>query len=485
MRASIALSVLAACAAQAAHATVPLPALNIDLAQTSVSGISSGGFMASQLHVAFSSTFKKGAGIVAAGPFNCSDGSVSYATGRCMSTPADIPVSTLVAQTQQWAGWGWIDPLSHLQSSKVYLFSGTLDSVVKSGVVDAARRYYQSVLPASNVSYVNNVAAEHAMVTDDYGSACATKASPYINDCNVDVAGNLLAHLYGALNARASGTLPAGNFVQFDQSAFVSGHGMATSGWAYVPQSCQAGATTPCRLHVALHGCLQNESDIGQQYVQSAGYNRWAETNRIVVLYPQTGSGATNSCWDWWGYDSYAFATRSGPQMKAIKAMVDKIASGGVPATASLAAPAAVATASPSATGIGVGWSAVSGAAGYHVYRNGVRVTTAPVTGTGYADSGLTAGTTYAWTVRAVNASGALGTASAPASGATVASNQAATCTTSSNYTHTVYARAYAFYGYTYATGSSDPMGLWNIYVTTKLRQMGPAHFAVAPNCPA
>jgi hypothetical protein len=48
-----------------------------------------------------------------------------------------------------------------------------------------------------------------------------------------------------------------------------------------------------------------------------------------------------------------------------------------------------------------------------------------------------------------------------------------------------VYARAYAFYGYTYATGSSDPMGLWNIYVTTKLRQMGPAHFAVAPNCPA
>ena len=50
----------------AAQAAVPLPQLKIDAGQTSVSGVSSGGYMAVQLHVAYSATFKKGVGVVAA-----------------------------------------------------------------------------------------------------------------------------------------------------------------------------------------------------------------------------------------------------------------------------------------------------------------------------------------------------------------------------------------------------------------------------------
>ena len=49
----------------AASAAVNLPQLNIDTTQTTVSGLSSGGFMAAPLHVAYSATFKKGAGLVA------------------------------------------------------------------------------------------------------------------------------------------------------------------------------------------------------------------------------------------------------------------------------------------------------------------------------------------------------------------------------------------------------------------------------------
>ena len=75
----------------AAHAA-PLPQLVIDPAETTVSGLSSGGYMAVQMHVAFSATFRKGAGVVAGGPFYCAEGSIVHATGRCMAHNTSIPV---------------------------------------------------------------------------------------------------------------------------------------------------------------------------------------------------------------------------------------------------------------------------------------------------------------------------------------------------------------------------------------------------------
>eukprot|EP01035_Chromulina_nebulosa_P011600 gene11600-15493_t len=197
---SIVLLVLGATSWAALAAPVALPSYNIDPEKTSVSGLSSGGFMAVQLHVAYSATFAKGAGVVAGGPFYCAEGSVVNATGRCMASPAGIPTSTLVSTTNTWASQGVIDPVANLQNSRVYLFSGSLDSVVKTGVMDALRTYYDSFVPAANVVYKKDIAAEHAMVTDDYGNACSTKGAPYISNCNFDLAGAMLQHLYSTLN---------------------------------------------------------------------------------------------------------------------------------------------------------------------------------------------------------------------------------------------------------------------------------------------
>ncbi len=83
------------------------------------------------------------------------------------------------------------------------------------------------------------------MVTDDYGSACSAKGAPYINDCNFDLAGAMLQHLYGPLNARSNATLPAGNFVEFKQSQFITNHGMATNGWAYIRRPARRAAVPP------------------------------------------------------------------------------------------------------------------------------------------------------------------------------------------------------------------------------------------------
>lgn len=472
---------IAAMGAGLVSAAISLPQLNIDKTQTTLSGLSAGGYMAVQMHMAYSDTFKKGAGVVAGGPYYCAEGSVFNATGRCMTSPAGIPVSTLVNTTHSWASQGLIDPVANLQNSRVYLFSGTLDSSVKPGVMDALKTYYNSFVPAANVAYKNNIAAEHAMVTDDYGSACTVKAAPYINNCSFDLAGALLQHLYGTLNPRNTGALAAENFVEFNQSQFVSGHGMATTAWAYIPQSCKAGAGTSCRLHVVLHGCKQNVNDVQQQFVRNTGYNRWADTNNMVILYPQTSAAATNSCWDWWGYDSANYAKKSGPQMSAIKAMVDQVSSGAaMPPPVGLPAPTGVRTSSATTNSMTVNWNAVPGAASYDIYRNNNKSNALPVIATSFVDTGLAAATSYNWTVRAEDANGVDGAQSAVATGTTAPT---VTCYSASNYAHTVAGRAYAWFGFAYANGSDQYMGWWNIFSTSTLKMTG-ANFYVVGTCP-
>ncbi|RJF97563.1 fibronectin type III domain-containing protein [Noviherbaspirillum saxi] len=414
------LSVLGLVSTVAAQAAITLPAYNVDISQSSVSGLSSGGFMAAQLHVAYSATFKAGAGIVAGGPFYCAQGTLGNATGPCMAaTSSSKPAtSTLISTTNNWASQGVIDATSNLTNSKVYLYSGTIDSTVKQLVMNEAQNYYANYVNSTNLFYRNNVASEHAMVTDYFGSSCSLKASPYINNCNVDLAGDILKWIYGPLNAKNTGTL-GGSFIEFNQTDFISSptsHGMANTGWAYVPASC--GSNQVCRVHVALHGCQQDPTKIQDKYYRNTGHNKWADTNNIIVLYPQTAPSSTgnpNGCWDWWGYDDPNYAKKSGRQMVAIKGMVDKVASGFVP----LPKPTGLVATGATDSAISLQWNAVSGAAGYNVYRMGTKVNGSTVTGTSYTDSGLLSGTSYTYTVKAVTSTGAAGPESDPVSAST------------------------------------------------------------------
>ncbi|MGV7208664.1 fibronectin type III domain-containing protein [Oxalobacteraceae bacterium A2-2] len=412
--------ILLATSLQAQAAPARLSSYNTDPAQNSVSGLSSGGFMAAQVHVAFSSTFKAGAGIVAGGPFYCAQGSIGNALSVCMAASAysKPPTSSLISTTDSWAAAGQIDATSNLAASRVYLYSGSIDSTVKQPVMDEAKAYYQHYVNAANIYYKNNIASEHGMVTDDYGNSCSTKGSPYINNCNFDLAGEMLKWIYGSLQPRNSGAL-GGSFIEYDQSEFISdpaSHGMASSGWAYVPASCSAGQS--CRVHLVLHGCQQDTTKIGDQYYRRTGYNRWADTNNIIVLYPQTApssSGNPNGCWDWWGYDDANYAKKSGRQMAAIKGMVDRVNGGHV----SLPAPTGLQVTGVTNNAVALAWAAVSGASGYDVYRGGAKANSAPVTGNAYTDGGLASGTTYSYTVKALTASGAASAASAPVSATT------------------------------------------------------------------
>jgi len=247
----------------------PLPSYHIDPAEVSVSGLSSGAFMAVQMHVSHSATFRAGAGVVAGGPYWCAEGLLYLATGRCMAHDASIPVAHLAESTRSWAREGRIDPVDNLRASRVYLFSGTRDPTVRPAVVDDLHAYYLNFVPSERVAYNRTVPAGHAMVTENVGAACGTTDPPYINDCDFDLAGAILQHLHGPLRARNDGAL-AGRFIEFEQTAFVAGHGMAPTGWLFVPQDCASGAE--CRLHVVFHGCHQNTATVGERYVRTAAY---------------------------------------------------------------------------------------------------------------------------------------------------------------------------------------------------------------------
>jgi poly(3-hydroxybutyrate) depolymerase len=311
-----------------ARATEPLPSFNVDLAQTSISGLSSGAYMAGQFHVAFSETVI-GAGIVAGGPYGCAEGQLAIALQRCMQTEDGPPdPARLLERAGALAEAGAIDPLAGLAGDRVYVFSGTEDSTVSPAVVEQAVAFYRAAgVAEADIAYRDDLAAGHAFVTESHGSACPTTASPYINDCDYDQAGALLGHVYGALNPPAAE--PGGTMIAFDQGEFLAdpaAHGLDATGHVYVPAACMEGAR--CRVHIAFHGCRQTDALIGDRFRTETGYNRWADANALIVLYPQAHRTLLNpnACWDWWGYDDPRYATRHGRQTAAVRAMLDRLA---------------------------------------------------------------------------------------------------------------------------------------------------------------
>jgi poly(3-hydroxybutyrate) depolymerase len=319
-----------------ALAQVPaLQAYGADPSQTSVSGLSSGAYMATQLQVAYSKDII-GSGVIAGGPYYCAANSIAY-TGICMGQVPFIPPNPAIMAgfARDFAKARKIDPLSQLAKRRIYVFSGTQDQVQRQQGVDAAVSFFQQVgVPTDHLRYVNDLPAGHALITPAKGNDCAANESPYISHCEsdgkgYDQAGALLQHIYGPLAPPVE--QPAGRILPFDQSAYAAkGSSMAATGYLYVPPSCeQAGAN--CRIHVALHGCVQSAESVGDKFYTETGYNRWADSNRLLVLYPQVNKSALlpfnpKGCWDWWGYSGGDYAQKSGVQMKAIMRMTQRLA---------------------------------------------------------------------------------------------------------------------------------------------------------------
>jgi hypothetical protein len=426
------LAIAVTCPAQAEDR---LGGYNASIGESSISGISSGAFMAVQFATAWSSVIK-GVGVVAGGPYWCAKAAntwgvwtmvwdyrnaVSTALGPCMQGPL-TDLSPLFAKAEANSASGAIDSLQLLRRQKVYLFHGYNDKTVVRSATDAAAEFYRRYLGDAgrgNLFYQTAIGAGHSLVVAQQADGlnkCKETKSPYIDACDpYDQAGIILQHIYGPLNKPGPGPL-SGTLKSFDQSAYTSSAptwlSLAQTGYVFVPKACEDGEA--CRVHIALHGCLQDEGHVKRAFIERTGYNAWADANRLIVLYPQTTASSwypwnDKACWDWWGYVSYNddYVTKEGLQIKAVKAMLDALTSRAVPAPASTPAAAQIALTIIDVSDVSADlvWTPQSGATAYRVSRasaDGQFAAVAEVSAPGFADNGLIPKSAYRWRVTAL-----------------------------------------------------------------------------------
>lgn len=195
-----------------------------------------------------------------------------------------------------------------------------------SEVVHSLQAYYSYFMNADQIVTSYDVNSEHCLPTLNYGEACLTLSSPYLGNCNYDGAGAALQAIYGELKPRIA-LYDESRLFAFDQKPYIVGKysSIADIGYIFVPEACEskvrvhsyfcfcffivfvltkcassfcirisASQTATCRLHISFHGCHQDTGEIGDTYARHAGFNEWAQSNDIIVLYPMAGvSNAT------------------------------------------------------------------------------------------------------------------------------------------------------------------------------------------------
>ena len=408
-----------------------LSGYHADIRESSISGVSSGAFMAVQFGIAWSSVIK-GVGVVAGGPYWCAKASwwftywtaLSNATGSCLSGPLS-DLTEFFAKADAKAASGAIDSLQFVRRQKIYAFHGYNDDKVARSVTDAAVNFYRHYLGEASrgsLFYQTAIGSGHSLVVAQDPprvdlNECKANTGPFIDQCGYDQAGIILQHIYGALNSPKPGPL-TGTLLSFDQSFYsrpdsTDRLSLDKAGYVYVPKSCADGEA--CRVHVALHGCLQHAEKIKRLFIEHAGYNAWADHNHLIVLYPQTVASNTYwlynpmACWDLWGYVNYddSYVTKSGAQIRTIKAMLDALTAGAAPAGAAApsGAPGPLKVIDTSDTSAALAWTPLAGNTTYRIFRagaDGPLTAVADVAGPSFADSGLAPRTAYRWRVSAI-----------------------------------------------------------------------------------
>ncbi|TDB03277.1 extracellular catalytic domain type 2 short-chain-length polyhydroxyalkanoate depolymerase [Halomonas marinisediminis] len=314
-----------------------LPALAASVEDVSVIGVSSGGYMATQLAVAWPERFA-GLGVLAAGPWSCAQGSLGVALGQCMTTQRGMPdMQALEQRLASYRERGLVGEAEALASLRVYVWHGGADAVVEPRLGEALVEQFQGWLSdPSQLQWRRDADAGHGWPvdatlgkTDNRELAdCHDAGPPYLLACDNDIAGDVLNWLHGDLTPPADGETP-GKLRRFDQGDY-DARGLADTGYLFVPKRCEEGG---CMVSMALHGCNMTTEQIGEAFVGHTGLNAWAAENRRIVLYPQaeTRLGNPQGCWDWWGYAESSWQldpmhdSRQGTQTRALMAMLQRL----------------------------------------------------------------------------------------------------------------------------------------------------------------
>ena len=293
----------------AATDTAPLP-------PHTVSGFSSGGYMAANHLITLSASAKRAA-ILAGYPV--ADGAKA-------------------ATLKSMAARGLIDSIDHLRDAAVYIYRGQNDTLVQSWMARAVAWQMGQLMPRTSVYMHIEPGAPHGILVtgDPQAHACDHQGPPFINDCGNGV--DLFARVFPfvlnvpALPKGPNGLRPARHdplrIFLLEQAPFVQAAALGLSeehiasrlgdsAMVYVPTGCGEAAAaaaeeTRCSIHVDYHGCfMSDEVDHVpavpesramhlQYYLQHTAQYDYAEAYRTIVLNPRvadTPHGNWGACW--------------------------------------------------------------------------------------------------------------------------------------------------------------------------------------------
>ena len=173
---------------------------------------------------------------------------------------------------------------------------------------------------------INDLETEHVFPARGRGHGCREMAPPFVGDCDYDAAGELLTWLYPGLSEPADAVktellevaLPGASDADLMETAYL-----------FIPPACEDGKQA-CALHLVLHGCAQSAETVATDFIDQSGYLPWAESNDIVLAFPQVEKSMVapinpHACWDWWGYTGDDYATRSGAQMAVLAEWLESL----------------------------------------------------------------------------------------------------------------------------------------------------------------
>ena len=174
---------------------------NLSSIDPSVQGFSSGAGMAHQLHVSNSKIFKKAA-VLTGPPYYCAIDNFVTATTTCMKGTGNINVKQLVQWANNAAALGYIDDTENLLDSKVFVLSGSLDTVIVPEVATKVSEFYSEVgLDDNMVETVYNIPSEHGWISDSVGGPCDQQNPPdFFQNCGYDLTLNVASWLYSDVN---------------------------------------------------------------------------------------------------------------------------------------------------------------------------------------------------------------------------------------------------------------------------------------------
>lgn len=326
--------------ADSAGAVIDLPSLDARSNDASVVGVSSGGYMASQMAIAWPQRFA-GLGVIAAGPWACAQGALGLALGQCMLTSkGPVDLAAIDERYRSYLKRELVGTPEQLATLRAYVWHGGADRVVAPAIGQSLAEQLSSWLadPDQQLRVIVDAEAAHGWPVGNAPAShepesetadCAEGGGNHLLDCERRVAKEALDWIHGP--APESASEHAGRLVRFDQGDFEA-RGLADVGYLFIPEACEAGG---CPVTIALHGCEMSANEGDESFVRHSGLNQRAAAEGRLVLYPQAKASMANpqGCWDWWGFTESSWQidplhdSRQGRQLGALMQMLDRLQS--------------------------------------------------------------------------------------------------------------------------------------------------------------